>query len=376
MRIILIIIFIISSFCYTTFALAHFNDFFSFNRLMSFGICDAISGPLTINGKDITVQNDTPIGTLLATFTSSSFKTYRCDNNTKNMISGGKLYGKFATLIKGIRVYKTNIAGIGYTLGVQTMCPDIVFPTKGWRDNVDNIDVCWSNKVWNQITHNFEVRIYKIGATANGIVEKKQIGATILAYKDTSIWAEENPVFLNSFRVTTIDNSNKPNDNKINDNKSNDNKLSGNIQHHHQHYHRHYHQHNWPNNNNIDINKNMNNNANNNINNNINNNANNNANNNTNNNANNNTNNNVNDNNNNNTNNNNNNINDNTNNNANNNTNNNINNNTNNNTNNNINDNTNNNANNNTNNNINNNTNNNENNNANNNANESDNNDL
>nr|CBA71744.1 putative fimbrial protein [Arsenophonus nasoniae] len=283
MRIILIIIFIITCLGYTAFGLANFNGFFSFNRFIGFGACNAISGPLTINGRDIIVQNDTPNGTLLATFTSGSFKTYRCDNNTKNMISGGKLYGEFATLLKGIRVYKTNIPGIGYTLGVQTMCPDMVFPTKGWRDNVNNIDVCWSNKVWNQITHNFEVRIYKIAATASGIVEKKQIGATILAYKETSIWAEENPVFLNSFRVTTINNSNKPNDNK-----SNDNKLNGNIQHHHQHYHRHYHQHIWPNNNSIDINKDTNNNANNNTNNNINNNANNNTNNNINNNTNNN----------------------------------------------------------------------------------------
>ncbi|HGJ5879941.1 MAG TPA: hypothetical protein ACHBZ9_13035, partial [Arsenophonus nasoniae] len=336
MRIILIIIFIITCLGYTAFGLANFNGFFSFNRFIGFGACNAISGPLTINGRDIIVQNDTPNGTLLATFTSGSFKTYRCDNNTKNMISGGKLYGEFATLLKGIRVYKTNIPGIGYTLGVQTMCPDMVFPTKGWRDNVNNIDVCWSNKVWNQITHNFEVRIYKIAATASGIVEKKQIGATILAYKETSIWAEENPVFLNSFRVTTINNSNKPNDNK-----SNDNKLNGNIQHHHQHYHRHYHQHIWPNNNSIDINKDTNNNANNNTNNNINNNANNNTNNNINNNTNNNINNNTNDNTNNNTNDNtNNNTNDNTNNNTNDNTNNNTNDNTNNNTNDNTNNNT------------------------------------
>ena len=147
----------------------------------------AISGLLTINGREIVVQSNTSVDTLLDTFTSSSFKTYRCDNNTKNMVSGGKLYGEFAKSINDIRVYKTNIAGIGYSLGIQTMCNDMFFPTKGWRDNIDNVDVCWSNGIWNQNNHNFDVRIYKIGPTTSGIVIKRKIGATILSYKNTSI---------------------------------------------------------------------------------------------------------------------------------------------------------------------------------------------
>lgn len=96
-------------------------------------------------------------------------------------------------------------------------------------------------------------------------MKKKQIGATILAYKDTSLWANENPVFLNSFRVTKVDNGDK---------------LNSCIQHH------------WPNDNSIDFNKN--NNANNNGNDNANKKTNDNANKNTNNNVNNNTNNNSN----------------------------------------------------------------------------------
>lgn len=175
MRIILIIIFNLS---YITLGFANINGLLGFDPFggssADSNVCNAISGPMTINGRDIIVPNDTPVGTLLATFTSSSFNTYRCDDNVKNMVSGGKLYGEFATLINGIRVYKTNIAGIGYTLGVQSMCQNMAFPTKGWKDQIDNIDVCLSNKGWERINHNFEVGIYKIGAIENGIIEKKK----------------------------------------------------------------------------------------------------------------------------------------------------------------------------------------------------------
>ncbi|MDR5616496.1 hypothetical protein [Arsenophonus sp.] len=176
---------------------------------LSFAGCNAIGGPLTINGKDIVVNNDTPVGTLLATFTIGSMQTYSCDkNNTNNMTTGGKIYGEFATSINGIRVYKTNIAGIGYSLGVQSMCGGVYFPAKGWKNNLNNISACWNSHTWNRISHNFDVRIYKIGPTESGTVAKRQIGATILSYNNTSIWAQENPVFLNAFDVKTVGNNN------------------------------------------------------------------------------------------------------------------------------------------------------------------------
>ncbi|WP_406850611.1 hypothetical protein WH390_00615 [Candidatus Arsenophonus nilaparvatae] len=181
---------------------------------LSFAGCNAIGGPLTINGKDIVVNNDTPVGTLLATFSLGSMQTYSCDNNnTNNMTTGGKIYGEFATSINGIRVYKTNIAGIGYSLGVQSMCGDVYFPATGWKNNLNNISVCWHSHTWNRINHNFDVRIYKIGPTESGTVAKKQIGATILSYNNTNIWAKENPVFLNAFDVKTVGNNNQDGNN-------------------------------------------------------------------------------------------------------------------------------------------------------------------
>ncbi|HGJ5890169.1 MAG TPA: hypothetical protein ACHBZA_02095 [Arsenophonus apicola] len=218
---------------------------------LSFAGCIAVGGPLTINGRDIIVHDDTPIGSLLDTFTIGLLQTYHCDdNNTKNMTTGGKLYGEFSTTIDGIRVYKTNVAGIGYSLGVQTMCRGgMIFPSKGWRDNIDNIAVCWFSHTWNQITHNFKVRIYKIGPTASGTVTKKQIGATILSYNNHNNWAEENPVFLNAFNVaTTGNNSNQDNNN--NSNQHNNNNIDKDN----------HHNHIWPNNGNNGMSHNTNNN--------------------------------------------------------------------------------------------------------------------
>lgn len=94
----------------------------------------AVGGRLTINSRDIVVRNDMPIGTLLDTFCIGSLQPYHCDNNnTNNMTTGGMLYGEFITTIDGIRLYKTNIAEIGYSLGVQSMWRGgMLFSANGW----------------------------------------------------------------------------------------------------------------------------------------------------------------------------------------------------------------------------------------------------
>ncbi|WP_339053473.1 hypothetical protein [Arsenophonus endosymbiont of Crataerina pallida] len=216
MKIMLLINFIICNFYCVNLALAK---------------CNAVAGLLTINGRDIVVDNETPVFTLLDTFSLGSFQTYRCDdNNTANMRTGGKAYGDFATYIDGIRVYKTNIEGIGYSFGVQSMCGDMSFPSSGWRDNLDNIATCWNEDIWNQITHNFDVRIYKIGPTGSGIVEKKKIGATILAFNNQNMMAHENSVLLSNFRVVTLNNNdNKPNNNGSIDNNSGQSNNNGSL---------------------------------------------------------------------------------------------------------------------------------------------------
>ncbi|QBY45433.1 hypothetical protein QE197_17845 [Arsenophonus nasoniae] len=172
-----------------------------------FAQCIEIGGQIKVNGRDIIVTDDMPVGTLLDTFTTDSIKTYQC-SNVKNMTTGGRAYGEFATDIDGMRVYKTNIAGIGYALGINSMCGKMLFPSKGWINNLDATSTCWTSGRWDPITHKFAIRIYKIGPTGNGEVAMRRVGASNLFYDDTKSWAKENLVFLNSFKVTTIGNNN------------------------------------------------------------------------------------------------------------------------------------------------------------------------
>lgn len=168
-----------------------------------FAQCIEIGGQIKVNGRDIIVTDDMPVGTLLDTFTTDSIKTYQC-SNVKNMTTGGRAYGEFATDIDGVRVYKTNIAGIGYALGINSMCGKMLFPSKGWINNLDATSTCWTSGRWDPITHKFAVRIYKIGPTGSGDVAMRRVGASNLFYDDTKSWAKENSVFLNSFKVTTL----------------------------------------------------------------------------------------------------------------------------------------------------------------------------
>lgn len=114
------------------------------------------------------------------------------------MVTGGRVYGEFAKNIGRMKVYKTNIDGIGYTLGFQSMCGNVYFPTDYWTYTCSYVGS------WNTITHKFVVRIYKIGQTGNGNVSTRRVGASLLYYNDTKRWAKENSVFLNSFKVTTL----------------------------------------------------------------------------------------------------------------------------------------------------------------------------
>ncbi|WP_119711814.1 hypothetical protein [Arsenophonus endosymbiont of Aleurodicus floccissimus] len=173
MKILFSSILILYSFGYTTSVFAKYN---------------AVAKLIEINGRDIIVDNNTPVGTLLWNFTSGPYQTYSCDNNTaNNMTSGGKVYGEFVTNIDNVRVYKTNIAEIGYAFSVHLMCGDMYYPSKGWIDNLDATSTCWSSGIWDPITHKFSIRIYKIGPTSNGYVSTRRVGASRLFYDNTKV---------------------------------------------------------------------------------------------------------------------------------------------------------------------------------------------
>ncbi|WP_032116609.1 hypothetical protein, partial [Candidatus Arsenophonus nilaparvatae] len=61
-----------------------------------FAQCIEVGGQIKVDGRDIIVKNNMPVGTLLGTFTTDVIKTYQCAN-VKNIITGARVHGEFAT---------------------------------------------------------------------------------------------------------------------------------------------------------------------------------------------------------------------------------------------------------------------------------------
>ncbi|WP_032115613.1 hypothetical protein [Candidatus Arsenophonus nilaparvatae] len=101
------------------------------------------------------------------------------------------------------------------------MCGDVYFPAKGrsWSGDLDAVTSCGYVGAWNAITHKFYVRIYKIGATGNGYVAARKIGESAIQYRNPPVsWAKGNPIFLNTFKITTIGNNSSGQNNNNNNN--------------------------------------------------------------------------------------------------------------------------------------------------------------
>ena len=69
------------------------------------------------------------------------------------------------------------------------------------------MSTCWNSGACYRIKYKFSVRIYKIDPTGDGYVARKKISASVLFYDNSKSWAEENSVYLNTFKVTTISNN-------------------------------------------------------------------------------------------------------------------------------------------------------------------------
>lgn len=174
----------------------------------SFAACSPYGGQRTINVTNIVVQRDAPINTHLGTFNSAAGTSFTCDGDLNNngMTIGGKAYGTYVTTIGSERIYKTNIEGIGYSFGAASMC-NLSWYFVGshpWDGNNNNISTCLNSGTWREMNSRYAIRLYKIGNTGSGTVTGKQVGSGILKYKNYTSWANELPVRINSFTVTTL----------------------------------------------------------------------------------------------------------------------------------------------------------------------------
>ncbi|CAI1223808.1 fimbrial protein [Serratia quinivorans] len=165
--------------------------------------CKVVGGTRTTTFGALTVQRDTPVGTLLAENIIPSSQVWDCSSalgvvNGQNI--GVKIYGStYNSMQDGVRVYDFGIAGIGYALAVSDACA-------AWR-NVGTSDYengCGTGAILSGgiIKQSYRIRLYKTGQAATGTVASRRIGAGITQV--ASVWDNEVPININSFKVTSL----------------------------------------------------------------------------------------------------------------------------------------------------------------------------
>ncbi|MDS7802261.1 hypothetical protein [Klebsiella michiganensis] len=90
--------------------------------------CTTPTPSTTVSPQNITISRDLPIGAVIGTqLVTPTINAFSCYNSADGVISNQTLgviaNGTFDSMVNGRRVYKTNVAGIGYAIsGSTTKC--------------------------------------------------------------------------------------------------------------------------------------------------------------------------------------------------------------------------------------------------------------
>ena len=83
--------------------------------------CTTVTTSTAIQPQKLSVQRDLPVGGLIAQVVSDVVTSFKCTNEAPGLTYqevGIKGYGTYVGDFDGKRVWKTNIDGIGYAIGV------------------------------------------------------------------------------------------------------------------------------------------------------------------------------------------------------------------------------------------------------------------
>jgi len=175
--------------------------------------CSTTPGTTTINISSLSVPRDAPIGTQIGPeFISSNVDPFSCTNSAPTLTFqefGVKAYGTFSSNINGRRIYDTNIAGIGYAMGIQMLsnCRTIVYVdgTNTLDGNLNNRSTCSINGMFTSLTSVARIMFYKTASvTGSGTVIGKQVGSFILRNNQNSFQLPESAININSFNITAL----------------------------------------------------------------------------------------------------------------------------------------------------------------------------
>lgn len=185
--------------------------------------CKTNTAVTTVSPADITISRDLPVGSVIGTqIATPTINAYSCvdgsdipgseigwDGYITNQKFGVKAYGTYDSTINGRRVYKTNIAGVGYAIGGSaSTCSG-----SGWVsgsnimfNRVDSYAMCSNsnNLIADNLSGSVWITYYKTAQeTGSGTVQGGTVASLALLNNTALWWSPESTVYANPFNITT-----------------------------------------------------------------------------------------------------------------------------------------------------------------------------
>lgn len=176
--------------------------------------CETVTTDTLVQPKDMTLQRDLPVGSLIAQMESEVVTTFKCSNDEPKLTYQEgfiKAYGTYAGNFDSKRVYKTNIEGIGYSVGMQPA--DGCAEGKNYWVNGSNANspnqnrFCYVDGMFKAQPMKAKalIRFYKTAqTTGTGSVSAKRVGAFILKHNQTTWQTPEATIKIGSFKVNAL----------------------------------------------------------------------------------------------------------------------------------------------------------------------------
>ncbi len=175
--------------------------------------CTTVSTSTIIQPKTISVQRDLPVGALITQVVSDVVTSFNCSNEEPRLTYqevGIKGYGTYVGDFDGKRVYKTNIDGVGYAIGVRVVngCGAGI---ERWvngtnQENPNHYLYCAVNGMFftYPMQHKALINFYKTASsTGTGTMSGKLMGAFILK-NNQSTWQTEARFSIGSVAVEKL----------------------------------------------------------------------------------------------------------------------------------------------------------------------------
>ncbi|MDF7788620.1 fimbrial protein [Pantoea stewartii] len=176
--------------------------------------CRTITSSTLLTPQSVTVPRSlsvgSPIGSVLL---SGSVSTFECSDSPAPALTyqefGVKGYGTYVATINGRRVYSTNVAGVGYSVGATTtnICAGVTEFVDGENTgdgNENNKLICAINGLWPGITAQARIQFYKTAqSTGSGTVSGRQVGSFVLRNLFNSWVYPESAIRIADFNVTS-----------------------------------------------------------------------------------------------------------------------------------------------------------------------------